>query len=158
MHDLESSDELAEKINQLYWESESTVDSISKELELSRNALYAAILPVPTGSTCLECGSDTVFVNRTGRAGGMAVCRSCEENGRPVAGDAARVSSAPGAGRRREATSDDGYGDDSELERWSRWREDLLSVPPQRAAMIGGAAALGLVMGAAAVRVIRSGS
>ncbi len=158
MHDLESSDEITEKINQLYWESENTVDAISRELDLGRNALYAAILPVPSGAVCLECGADTVFVNRTGRAGGITVCRSCQENESPVARDHTRVSGASASGRRPAPESDEGYGDDSELERWTRWREDLRAVPPQRAAMIGGAAVLGLVIGAAAVRAIRSGS
>jgi hypothetical protein len=157
MHDLESSDEITEKINQLYWESESTVDAISKELELGRNALYSAIRPVPSGAVCLECGADTVFVNRTGRAGGLAVCRSCEENESPVVRDGT-LTSIPAPGRRSHRNAEAEYGDDSELERWSRWREDLRSVPPQRAVMIGGAAALGLVVGAAAVRAIRSGS
>jgi hypothetical protein len=157
MHDLESSDEITERINQLYWESESTVDAISKELELGRNALYAAIRPVPSGAICLECGADTFFANRTGRAGGIAVCRSCEENETLVVRDGTLASGATDPARRSAAASDEGYGDDSELERWSRWREDLRSVPPQRAAMIGGAAALGLVVGAVAVRTIRSG-
>jgi hypothetical protein len=157
MHDLESGDEITEKINQLYWESESTVDAISRELELGRNALYAAIRPVPSGALCLECGADTVFVNRTGRAGGLAVCRSCEENeSAEITGRA--PATAPASGRPPRPKADQGYGDDTELERWSRWRDDLLSVPPQRAAMIGGAAALGLVIGAAAARAIRSAS
>src|SRR5688572_4512945 len=40
-------------------------------------------------------------------------------------------------------------------ESWNRWRDDLASVTPQRAAMVGGAAALGVMVGAAATRMIR---
>jgi hypothetical protein len=38
----------------------------------------------------------------------------------------------------------------------SRWREDLTGVTPERAALIGGAAALGVVLGAAAARAVRN--
>ena len=38
---------------------------------------------------------------------------------------------------------------------WSRWREDLSGVEPQRAALVGGGAALGVMVGAAAARAVR---
>jgi hypothetical protein len=148
MHDQRSNGEISERINQLYWESDNTVDSISRELEVGRNALYAALTPLPSGARCLECGADTVFTNRTSRAAGMAVCRSCEERDAMMDGPTTAPDASVNGGDRPQ--------DDTELERWTRWREDLRSVPPQRAAMIGGAAALGLVVGAAAARAIRS--
>ena len=44
---------------------------------------------------------------------------------------------------------------DGPLPAWDRWREDLAAVPPQRVAMVGGAAALGVMVGAAATRMLR---
>jgi hypothetical protein len=149
MSDRGSDGEINERINQLYWDSENTVGAISKELEVGRNALYAALVPIPSGAICLECGEETVYTNRTNRAAGSAVCRSCEET-EMTNGDGGRQSAMSPS--EREA-----YEEDSELQRWDRWREDLRSVPPQRAAMIGGAAALGLVLGAIATRALRNG-
>jgi hypothetical protein len=149
MPDNGSNGELNQRINELYWDSDNTVGAISKDLEIGRNALYAALVPVPSGAVCLECGEETVYTNRTNRAAGSAVCRSCEDTA--MAGSTG-MDDGPG---RRQAL--DAYEEDSELQRWDRWREDLRAVPPQRAAMIGGAAALGLVVGAAAVRAIRNG-
>ncbi|CAN5619835.1 hypothetical protein BH23GEM6_BH23GEM6_02980 [soil metagenome] len=149
MHDVGSNSEMTDRINERYWNSESTVGAISAELEVGRNALYAAVKPIPSGSTCPECGEQTVFTNRTSRAAGAAVCRSCEGSPAMLARGA---TVSPVSSDRSTDSYDDG---DSELEVWSRWRRDLRSVPPQRAAMIGGAAALGLIAGAVAVQVIR---
>jgi len=149
MHDVGSNEELVKRINELYWNSESTVGAISRDLDVGRNALYSAVRPVPSGSSCPECGEQTVFTNRTNRAADAAVCRSCED-GTAMAGRGLTSSSRLSHSDRE--SHDDG---DSELEGWSRWRRDLQSVPPQRVAMIGGAAALGLVIGAVAVRAIR---
>ncbi len=141
--------ELTQRINELYWDSDSTVGAISRDLEIGRNALYAAVVPIPSGAICLECGEETVYTNRTNRAAGSAVCRGCEDSA---------LADRTGAGAGATGRSGSGaFDEDSELQRWDRWREDLRSVPPQRAAMIGGAAALGLVVGAAAARAIRNG-
>jgi transcription elongation factor Elf1 len=151
MYDPANNGELTERINDRYWNSESTVGEISKDLEVGRNTLYAAVKPISSGSSCPECGEETVFTNRTNRSAGAAVCRSCEE-GTGMGAPRASTASRPRSDRYLDS-DDDG---DSELEGWSRWRRDLRSVPPQRAAMIGGAAALGLVVGAVTVRLIRS--
>lgn len=39
--------------------------------------------------------------------------------------------------------------------RWTRWRDELAAVSPQRAAMVGSAAALGAVIGAIGARALR---
>jgi transcription elongation factor Elf1 len=147
MPDTGSNGALNERINDRYWESDSTVGAISKELGVGRSALYAALVPIPSGATCLECGADTVFTNRTNRASGTAVCQSCEETERSES-----TAGTAGAERARGA---DAYEEASEVQRWERWREELRSVPPERAAMIGGAAAIGVLIGAVAARALR---
>jgi hypothetical protein len=147
MPDPGSNGDLNTRINQLYWESDSTVGAITKELEIGRSALYSALVPIPSGATCLECGEETVYTNRTSRAAASAVCFSCHET---ELADAVSPRRSNARGR-----DPDDY-DDSELQGWDRWREDLRGVPPQRAALIGGAAALGLMVGAAATRALRN--
>lgn len=143
MSDQHAGSDIADQINRSYWDSEETVGSIGDRLGVSRSALYTAVRPRPSGSTCIDCGEETVFTNRTARSSGTATCLSCEENA-PSRATASR--GRPG-GREQE--------DADELAGWDRWREDLRSVPPQRAAMIGGAAALGVVLGATVVQALR---
>jgi hypothetical protein len=144
MADIREGDDLQERVNRMYWESDSTVGAIGDELGVSRSALYASVRPLPARDMCPECGEQMVYTNRTSRAAGASVCQACEEEG-PAR---VPVGSTGEGGARGEDAAD-------ELAGWDRWREDLRAVPPQRAAMIGGAAALGLVLGAVAARTIR---
>lgn len=138
-----SSEDLSpDRLNELYWQSDRTVDSIMEELGVGKKALYASIRPLPSEIACSTCGHETVYTTRTQRVGGSPVCLTC-----------ANPDSDGGVKPSRDFEEEDEPQD--ELDGWTRWREDLRSVPPQRVAMIGGAAALGAVVGAAAARALR---
>ena len=140
-----------ERANELYWSSDRTVEEITRELQMGRSTLYAAVRPVPAGVECAACGEGMVFTNRSNRDGGTATCPACTAeahlNGRSGAPNGPAIGVGfplPG-----EELGDHGSA-------WTRWREELAAVSPQRAVMVGGAAALGAVVGAAAARIIRS--
>jgi ribosomal protein S27AE len=148
--------------NRLYWHSESTVDEIVNDLGIGRSALYAAVHPISAGSTCPNCGNRMVFTNRSNRSAGRAVCGAC---GTQALSSDRESNERREAGTSRETPLDgvsDGWRPDAEERSfapehglWYRWREDLSTVEPQRAAMVGGAAVLGVVVGAAAIRAVR---
>ena len=143
-----------EEANGLYWHSDRTVDQIVSDLGIRRSALYNAILPVSAGTSCPRCGNRMVFTNRTNQTAGRSVCGVCGTQA-VAAGDAGRevpLELANDEWRPEERVP--GLGE-HEPGAWSRWREDLSAVEPQRAAMVGGAAALGVVVGAAAARAVR---
>ena len=134
------------RLDDLYWNTDRTIDDIVDELDLSRSTLYASISPVPAGATCPTCSGMLYYTNRMNRAARVASCESCglerelddfEAEDRPWVGNGGSPSTN-GA---------------SAIE---RWREELGEVEPRRAALIGGAAALGVMLGAAAVRTLRS--
>lgn len=134
-----------DRVNRLYWESDETVADVAKQLEMSQSTLYAAVEPRPAGVVCSRCGAPTHYLNRSGRAAGEAVCSACgatttaeEQPAQPVS-----TVDAPSAGA---------------TEKLRRFKEDLSAVPPERAALIGGAAALGVAVGAAAVKAARKKS
>jgi len=132
-----------EQVNELYWGSDRTVDEILNDLRIGRSTLYSSIQPAPAGSTCPNCGSEMVYTNRTSREAGVPVCLSCASASRGFESGSERASQQF-EGPMREPESP-----------WSRWREDFAAVTPERAAMVGGAAALGVVFGAAAARMIQ---
>lgn len=134
----------ADQINDRYWNSDQTVDRLVDDLGISRSALYAALRPVPAGVSCDRCGERMVFSNRTNRANETATCRSCGHEGSLQSMQVA----TPSFGDPRVAPDEDVGG-------LARWREDLSRVEPERYALVGGAAALGVVLGAAATRAIR---
>lgn len=139
-----------ETINQLYWDSDRTVDEIVDELGIGRNTLYSAVRPQPAGASCPDCGEGLVFTNRSNRSSSTATCRTC---GREV--DLADELPEPEIGR---TAARDPHRHDHRHETdagWSRWRDELAAVPAERAVMIGGAAVLGLVLGAVAARTMR---
>ncbi len=147
VHTSESS--AGEKVNELYWNSERTVDEIVDELGIGRNTLYSAVRPQPTGASCPDCGEGLVFTNRSNRTSSTATCSGCDRevdlSERP---EEEGESLSPRLDSHRHDRAPDGRG-------WSRWRQDLAAVAPERAAMIGGAAALGVVVGAVAARAMR---
>ena len=134
----------ADQINDRYWNSDQTVDRLVEEMESSRSALYAALRPVPAGVSCDRCGERMVFTNRTNRANETATCRNCGNEGSLQS----MQSTVPALGEPRNGAADDVAG-------VARWRQDLARVEPERYVLVGGAAALGVVLGAAATRAIR---
>lgn len=150
----DSIDKLREQANEQYWTSSETVSQLAERLGMSRNAMYSSVRPMPAGASCSQCDEPLVFTNRTSRSSRMATCPACEaqvslEEGSatPPAGkdlvSGAAIPVAPANGSQS---------------RWEDWKEDVASVPAERVAMIGGAAALGVALGAAAVKAIRKRS
>lgn len=146
-----ATDVWVERANDLYWSSDMTVDEIVDDLGVSRSSLYAAIEPIPAGLVCTDCNERMVYTNRTARDRGFASCPACGRESEPGAevGDGVREAGRPL-----------GFRDWSEQvpERIGRWRVDLAAVAPERVAMVGGAAALGMVIGAVAARAVRGRS
>lgn len=71
-------DGLTAEANRLYWETDHSVAEIAQQLELSRRALYEAVVPLPTGTSCPTCGTPLVFENRSARTAGHEICPACE--------------------------------------------------------------------------------
>lgn len=69
----------ANEANRLYWDSETSVGDIANQLGISRRGLYEAIEPKSAGLPCSECGSDMLFANRSALASGTARCPSCDQ-------------------------------------------------------------------------------
>jgi hypothetical protein len=68
----------ATEANRLYWSNAASVGEIAGKLGISRRALYELLTPRPAGVPCPDCGTDTVFVNRSAQTSGLARCPSCE--------------------------------------------------------------------------------
>lgn len=159
-----TSDPLAERVNRLYWTSDQTVDDIVDQLGISRSALYSSVRPSPAGANCPQCGERLVFTNRSSRTAGVGTCTACGAEAelgsgtpRVLEAEPTDVGGASGGwgGAGAPAPRQDRADARDEASGWSRWREDLAAVPRERAALIGGAAALGVVVGAAAARAVR---
>jgi len=144
--------EVAEQVNRLYWSSELTVDEVLSELGIGRSTLYSSIRPQPAGASCPICGTRLVFMNRSRRSSGSAVCPGCATE---VNLAEMQESDAPERGEPLAPLESDRPDDRGRSGRWTEWRHDLAAVAPERAAMIGGAAALGVVLGAVATRAAR---
>jgi hypothetical protein len=140
-------DSVPERANRLYWESETRVDDVAGQLGISRNALYAAVRPIRAGVMCAGCGGAMEFANRSRRAAGEASCAECGATARVDPG------AAPGPAPVAELPAPE--KEEGAADRLRRFRGDLAAVPPERAALIGGAAALGVAVGAVAVRAAR---
>lgn len=134
------------RLNQLYWNSGRTIDEIVEDLGVSRNLLYSSIDPIPAGSLCPMCTGMLVFTNRTSRASGSGTCESC--------GMESEVAEPPGEAETDSmgsAPSMNGNG-----RRLDRLQDELAGVDTRRAAMIGGAAAAGVLVGTLFIRTLRS--
>lgn len=139
-----------DRANELYWTSDLTVDEIVRELGVGRSALYTSIEPIPAGADCPECGAGLVFTNRTNRDALSATCFQC--GGEAQLAEAASASAPSATEPPLHSAERPGFETPGG---WSRWRDDLAAVSPQRAAIVGGAAALGVVFGAAAARMVQ---
>lgn len=141
----QSAESLEQRANRLYWNSSETVDEILGQLGMSRTALYGVVDPLPAEGSCPACGGSLVFMNRSQRSARRVTCAACEERfdldaltaeiEEAMAADADWQASAPAAA--------------------GGWRSEITQVPMQRVALIGGAAALGILLGLAAARVLR---
>lgn len=139
------------RANDLYWNSALTVEEIIDDVGVSRSSLYAAIEPVPADLVCTHCDERMVYVNRTARERGHALCPGCGREAE-ADGDAAEESGdAVIAAGSRQAPGEPAGGA-------GFWWAELAAVSPRRVMMVGGAAALGMVMGAVAARALRPGS
>lgn len=140
-----------ERANDLYWASDMTVDEIVDDLGVGRSNLYAAIEPIPAGLVCTDCNERMVYANRTARDRGLATCPACGRESEPGAevGEGVREADQP---------LDDRDWREEVPARLGRWRTELAAVAPERVAMVGGAAALGMVIGAVAARAVRGRS
>jgi hypothetical protein len=151
-------DRLRQQASNLYWHSEDTVEQLASRLGMSRKAVYAAVQPLDVGVTCTACGEPLVFSNRTSRAAGMANCLGCEAQ--VTLGEEQLRSHLTLADR----VAEDADGSVRAVpvakpqRRLTQLKEELAAVPPGRAAKIGGAAALGVAIGAAAVKAIKKRS
>ena len=74
--DLEP-DPIEARANDLYWDSDASVNDIADELDLSKGSLYAMIHPLTADLTCPECGNVLAYANRTARDKDMLTCSSC---------------------------------------------------------------------------------
>lgn len=143
---IERSDGVTERVNELYWSGNRTVDEIVGELGISRTALYTSIEPVPSGVTCADCHERMVFPNRTARDRGVAVCPRCGRESAP---------GAQSAGGSMDAAEGVRFGVDGVDELLERVVESLRQVPPQRVALVLGGAALGVILGALAAGAVK---
>jgi transcription elongation factor Elf1 len=155
----EPQDQLRQQANDLYWNSSDTVDQLATRLGMSRKALYGTVEPIQAGATCTTCGDPLVFTNRTRRSTGTASCTSCGSETR-IEVDQVEPLDAPRSPAEMIAESANGEVHEVPASQsgWEQIKEDLSHVSPERAAKIGGAAALGVAIGAAAVKAIKKRS
>lgn len=81
MHASEMTRETIRQANELYWDSERSVNQIAEELDLSKGALYGVIEPEPSGLGCPLCGDEVVYPNRTAKDRDRLDCPTCDWDG-----------------------------------------------------------------------------
>lgn len=138
-------DSSLDRANEMYWAGDRTVEEIVKELKISRSALYSAVRPQDAATSCPECGEAMVFTNRSNREAHAATCSACA-----IEAPAAQHPAPPPS---RAPTDHDPTPRPPRA--WTQWRGDLAAVPRERVAMVGGAAVLGVMVGAMAGRMLR---
>lgn len=147
---IETADALHESANRLYWQGHDSVEQLAARLGMSRHALYGSIRPAPAGADCAECGEEMAFANRARRAAGEAHCPGCGAEKTVEARTLELVPLTPPPAplhrpRRR-----------SMVKRLVRlYMRDLRRVSPERAALIGGAAAAGVAVAMVGAEVLR---
>lgn len=148
---IETADALHASANRLYWHSRDSVDALAARLGMSRHAFYQSIRPEPAGRACAACGGALEFANRTARQTSRARCAGC--------GSAERVAPPPMQSVVIEdvlPTPPPPPSARVTFRGWDlpRWRRELAAVPRERAAMVGGAAALGVAAGVLALEFL----
>ena len=140
----------ADQLNELYWSGDRTIEEIVRDLNVSRDEISSAVRPMDAATVCVECGDAMVYTNRSSRDSHVATCSGCGTEANTLLGAGAFTDGMP-----LEPVNGTGWRPEGHTPAWNRWREDLASVTPQRAAMVGGAAALGVMLGAAATKLLR---
>ena len=70
-------DDVAQRANDLYWNSDASVNRLAHELDLSKGSLYEILAPYPAGIPC-PCGEgELTYANRTAREKGFVSCGVC---------------------------------------------------------------------------------
>ena len=70
-------DEVVARANDLYWRSGASVNQLTRELDLSKGALYEIITPMAAGLPCPCGGGEMAYPNRTARERGFVSCTTC---------------------------------------------------------------------------------
>ncbi|MDE2986408.1 MAG: hypothetical protein OXU69_17020 [Gemmatimonadota bacterium] len=70
-------DEVVERANDLYWRSGASVNQLTRELDLSKGALYEIITPMAADLRCPCGGGEMAYSNRTARDRGFVSCTTC---------------------------------------------------------------------------------
>ncbi len=70
-------DEVVERANDLYWRSGASVNQLTRELDLSKGALYEIITPMAADLRCPCGGGEMAYSNRTARERGFVSCTTC---------------------------------------------------------------------------------
>ncbi len=140
------SDEIGSEASRLYWDGSDTVEDLVDRLGISKNVLYSSIIPLPAGVSCGVCGERMVYRNRSNRSSGVVSCSGC---GRETTVDADDIAAANAA---RTSKGSQARGWDTAM---TDWRRHPAEVAPQRIALVGGAAALGVMAGMFAGRAFR---
>lgn len=145
---IETADALHASANRLYWHSRDSVDALAARLGMSRHAFYQSIRPEPAGRACTACGGVLEFANRTARQTSRAGCAGC--------GADERVTPPPVQSVVIEDVLPTPPSARLTFRGWNlaRWRRELAAVPRERAAMVGGAAALGVAAGVLALELL----
>ncbi len=73
----ESADSLPERANDLYWQSDRSVNQIADEMDLSKGMLYGLIRPLTSDLPCPRCSTILEYSNRTARERGLLSCPDC---------------------------------------------------------------------------------
>lgn len=70
-------DDVTERANDLYWRSGASVNQLTRELDLSKGALYEIIAPMAADLPCPCGGGEMAYTNRTARERGFVSCTNC---------------------------------------------------------------------------------
>ena len=108
--DRDLAQDLSERANMLYWNSDRSVNSIADDLGLSKGGFYGVIRPIESERHCSNCQLKMVFANRTAQERDDAFCPVCDADGLPAHSvrSAAQRSSVP-ANAPSSSSSDDSW-------------------------------------------------
>ncbi|HUF75980.1 MAG TPA: hypothetical protein VMM35_06865 [Longimicrobiales bacterium] len=129
--------EADDRANELYWGSDRSVNQIAEELDLSKGALYGLIRPLPAAMGCPACGAEVVYPNRTAQERGVVDCAACGWDG-------TEDETVPGYAPR--AVTDERSLERSRARGRALSRDDLASGAVLGGALLGAAAAVGLLL------------
>lgn len=80
----ELAQDMSERANMLYWNSDRSVNSIADDLGLSKGGFYGVIRPIESGRHCSNCQLKMVFANRTAQERDDAFCPVCDAGDLPA--------------------------------------------------------------------------